>query len=123
MLKSTDRFLIHHAIPSGQRLIGNGFVCQHDNDPKHTANAVKSYLERKTADKTRTSLHRETPQRQLKCKEELWVVLKEEAWYDIPEDYFRKPQDSLPKRVQDVFSAKGGHKCCAHISCIFCFIS
>ena len=46
--------LIHHAIPTGKRLIGNGFIFQHDNDPKHTANAVKSYLERKTADKTLT---------------------------------------------------------------------
>ena len=40
--------LIHHAIPSGKHLIGNGFIFQHGNDPKHTANA------RKTADKTLT---------------------------------------------------------------------
>ena len=46
--------LIHHAILSGKRLIGNGFTFQYDNDPKHTANAVKSYLERKTAKKTLT---------------------------------------------------------------------
>ena len=38
-------FTIYH---SGKRLIGNGFIFQHDNDPKHTANAVKSYLEIKT---------------------------------------------------------------------------
>ena len=38
--------LIHHAIPSGKRLIGNGFIFQHDNDHKHTANTFKSYLER-----------------------------------------------------------------------------
>ncbi len=46
--------LICHAIPSGKCLIGNDFIFQHDNNPKHTANAVKSYLERKTADKTLT---------------------------------------------------------------------
>ena len=34
-------------------------------------------------------------------KEELWEVLKE-AEYNIPEDYLRKLQDSLPKTVQDV---------------------
>ena len=28
-----------------KRLIGNGFIFQRDNDPKHTANAVKSYLQ------------------------------------------------------------------------------
>ena len=44
--------LINHAIPSVKCVIG--FIFQHDHDPKHTANAVKSYLERKTADKTLT---------------------------------------------------------------------
>ena len=33
--------LIHHAILSGKRLIGNGFIFQPDKNPKHTANAVK----------------------------------------------------------------------------------
>ena len=116
--------LIHHAIPSGKRLIENGFIFQHDNDPKHTANAVKSYLERKTADKTLTvrdwppqspdlniieavwdNLDRERNKRQPKSEEELGEVLKE-AWYNIPEDYFKKLQDSPHKRVQDALSAK-----------------
>lgn len=34
--------LIHQSMPSGNCLIGNGFIFQHGNDPKHTANAVKS---------------------------------------------------------------------------------
>ena len=48
--------LIHHAIPSEKHLQtqGNGFIFQHDHDPKHTANAVKSFLERKTANKPLT---------------------------------------------------------------------
>jgi len=88
---------------------------------------VKSSLARKPADKTLTAmdwppqspdlniieavwdhLDRERNKRQPTSKEELWEVLKE-AWYNIPEDYFRKLQDSLPKRVQDVLRAKGGH--------------
>lgn len=28
---------------SGTYLIGNDFICYHDNDVKHTANAVKAY--------------------------------------------------------------------------------
>lgn len=36
--------LIHHAVTSGQYLIGSSFIFQHDNDPKHTASAVKAYL-------------------------------------------------------------------------------
>ena len=42
----------HHAIPSKKRVIGNCFIFQYDNDPKHTARAVKSYLERKPTDGT-----------------------------------------------------------------------
>ena len=118
--------LIHNAINSGKHLIGS-FIFQHDNNPKHTANAVKSYLEWKTADKTLTvndwppqspdlniidtvwdHLDRERNKRQPKSKEELWEVLKK-AWYNISENYFRKLQGSLQKRVQDVLSAKGGH--------------
>lgn len=33
--------LIHHAIPFGKHLIGNGFIFQPNNDPKHTAYTVK----------------------------------------------------------------------------------
>ncbi|XP_053573179.1 pterin-4-alpha-carbinolamine dehydratase 2 isoform X1 [Bombina bombina] len=81
---------------------------QHYNYTKHPANAMKSYLERKTADKTLTvmdwltqnpdlniiealwdHLDKEINKRQPKSKEELWEVLKE-VWYYIPEDYFRK---------------------------------
>ena len=47
--------LIHYAIPSGSVRLGTVLeVFQYHNDPKHTANAVKSYLEGKTADKTLT---------------------------------------------------------------------
>ena len=46
------QFLIHHAIPSGKCLIGNGFIFQHDNNPKDTANAIKSYSESETVDRT-----------------------------------------------------------------------
>ena len=45
---------IHYAINSRKRLIGNCFLSQHDNDPKHTARAAKSYWERKTTDRTLT---------------------------------------------------------------------
>ena len=105
--------LIHSAIPSGKCLIGNTFIFQCHNDPKHTANAVKSYLERNIADKTLTfmdwppqteyleavwdHLGRESNKRQPKSKEELWKVLKE-AWYNLLEDYFRKLQGQSPQK-------------------------
>lgn len=48
------QILSHHAIPAGKRLIGNGFIFQHGNNPKYTTNVVKSYLLRKIAYKTLT---------------------------------------------------------------------
>ena len=39
------QILIHHAIPSGRRMIGTKFILQQDNDPKHTANVIKNYLQ------------------------------------------------------------------------------
>ena len=40
--------LTNHAIPPGMQkewqTNKNGFIFQHDNDGKHTANALKSYL-------------------------------------------------------------------------------
>lgn len=89
------------------------------SNPRHSADAVKSYLERKTADKTllKQLIKHSPPQvstesrpeyyrgsvrspgqrkKQPKCKEELWEV-QEETYYNISEDYSRKHQDSLPK--------------------------
>ena len=62
---------------------------------------MKSYLERKTADKTLTVMDWNWNKRQPTYKKELWEVLKE-AEYNIREDYWRKFQDSLPKNVQDL---------------------
>ena len=45
--KRYKQILIHHAVPSGRRLIGENFIVQHDDDPKHTANMIKRYLGRK----------------------------------------------------------------------------
>ena len=41
------QILIHHGILSGRRLISNNFVLQHNNDPNHTRNVVKTYLQNK----------------------------------------------------------------------------
>ena len=42
--------LIHYAIPSGKRLIGNGLqVFQYHNDPKHTANASEIIFGKKNS--------------------------------------------------------------------------
>ena len=90
-------------MPSGGRLIGKNFTLQHDNDPKHTANIIKTCLERKTVDGTLTvldwppqsanldiiepvwdHLDREKNKKHPKSKEELWTVSRE-AW-NMPQD-------------------------------------
>ena len=38
------------AIPFGFRLVGLSFVCQQDNDPKHTFRLCKGYLTKKESD-------------------------------------------------------------------------
>ena len=38
------------AIPSGLRLVGQSFVFQQDNDPKHTSRLCKGYLTKKESD-------------------------------------------------------------------------
>ena len=43
------RILWRCAIPSGKRLIGQGFILQQDNDPKHTSQKCRQYAERKQA--------------------------------------------------------------------------
>ena len=46
--KSTKcSFLQKHAIPSGLKLCGHGFVLQQDNDPKHTSKLSRKYLQGK----------------------------------------------------------------------------
>ena len=48
--KGYHRILQRHAIPSGLRLVGQGFILQQDNDPKHTSKLCQNYLRRKKQD-------------------------------------------------------------------------
>ena len=41
------KILIHHLVSSTNRLNPEGFIFQQDNDPKHTSNVAKKYLQNK----------------------------------------------------------------------------
>ena len=45
--KGYHSILQRHAIPSDLRLVGQGFILQQDNDPKHTSRLCQNYLRRK----------------------------------------------------------------------------
>ena len=109
------QILIHHAIPSGRRLIDPRFTFQQDNDPKHTANKVKRYLKRKEhlelmewppqspdlniIEAIWDHLDRKKFEKQPKSQEELWEVLQN-AWNSISPNVLQKLQESIPKIVQ-----------------------
>ena len=129
--------LLHYAIPSGKRLTGNGFIYQHDNDPTHTANAVKSYLERKTADKILTVMDWPPHSPDLNIIEAVWDHLdRERNKIHLKKNSgkcWKKPGIIYQKTTTENFSPKEfkmwlvpSHfvlkmfQFCVHISCIFC---
>ncbi|MBN3274473.1 TCB2 transposase, partial [Polyodon spathula] len=121
------QILIHHAIPSGRHLIGPKFILQHDNDPKHTAKVIKNYLQRKEEQgvlevmvwppqspdlniikSVWDYIKREKQLRLPKSTEELWLVLQD-VWANLPAEFLQKLCASVPRRIDAVLKAKGGH--------------
>ena len=101
------------------------FIFQHDNDRKHTATATKRYLENEkievlpwpsqSADlnpiehiwkylKVQIGLRKRRPT----SIHTLWQMVLEE-WEKIPLGFIESLYSSMPKRVQAVLKAKGGH--------------
>lgn len=121
------QILCKHAVPCGKRLIGNGFVMQQDNDPKHTSKLCQKYLTTKEAANELKSM--EWPPQSPDCNpiELLWDELDravrkmcptsekhlmkslQDAWNAITSEKLQKLIDRMPKVCRAVLKARGGH--------------
>lgn len=118
--------LIRHAVPSGTRLIGNPFVLQEDNDPKHSAKICRSY----TANKERQGvlknmiwppqspdlnpiellwdeLDRRVRRQCPTSVTALWEILQYE-WKSISQETLHKLIARMPRICSEVKKRRGG---------------
>ena len=121
------QILIHHALPSGRRVTGSKFILQQDNDPKHTANVMKNYLQHKEEqgvlevmvwppqspdlniiESVWDSMKRQKDLRQPTSTGDLWLVLQG-VWNKLPAEFLPKLCASVPRSIDAVLKAKGGH--------------
>lgn len=125
--KMYHQILIRHGVPSGIRLMGQGFVYQQDNDPKHTSNLCKNYLTKKEEEGRLRNMNWPPQSPDLNPIEHLWDILDKKidksnvtsqdtlweqiqaAWQGIPLDTLKKLVMSMPDRMKAVIKAKGYH--------------
>lgn len=125
--ESYHQILQHHAIPSGTKLIGRGFMFQHDNDPKHTSRLCRKYLESKEKtgvlkimewpaqspdinpiEKLWDELDRQVKKLRPTNKSDLWLKLRQ-VWDGLQPEILQKLVNRMPKICKAIIKARGSH--------------
>lgn len=111
-------------LPSVQKLgLQDNFIFMHDNDPKHNSRLVREWL----LYNIKSKLPHPPQSPDLNVIEHLWAHLKQklknkkpssiselkrvlqEEWENISPNTTKNLVSSMPKRLKEVFDAKGGH--------------
>ncbi|KAF7656371.1 hypothetical protein LDENG_00042170 [Lucifuga dentata] len=114
--------LQRQAIPSGLRIIGQNFILQQDNDPKHSSKLRQNYVYSKEVLRIKTwppqspdlspmDLAWDELELQVRSKhpgneKELLEFLKS-AWESLPGTDFQKLQQRMPRICVAVIKARG----------------
>ena len=122
--------LVKHAIPSGIRIIGKGFIMQQDNDPKHASGLCKNYLKLKERGKVCKIMNWPPQSPDLSPIEKLWDELDrkireagetsfinqqmlwerlQKAWNEITAETMKKLLARMPRLCAAVIRSKGSH--------------
>ena len=107
------QILVHHAMPSGNRLFSGRWIFMQDNDPKHTSGKVKAYLETKTnAKQSRMSVMNWPSQspdlNPLEMLPELEQVVRA-VWSEMPAAKMNTLVARMPHLCEAVLKADGGY--------------
>ena len=125
--KSYHSILQRDAIPSGRCLVGQGFMLQQDNDPKHTSRLCQNYLRRKeqdgklqimkwpaqSPDSNPIELIWDELDKMVKAKQPTSAThlreLLQQCWEELSEQYLISIVERMAQVCSAVISAKGGY--------------
>ena len=78
------QIFIHPAVPTGRALIGESFLIQQNNEPKHTARVIKQYLKNRTRDGMLTVLNWPAKSSHMNIIELVWTYMEKEKLKRAP---------------------------------------
>lgn len=125
--KKYHNVLVRHAIPSGTRLIGRGFILQQDNDPKYTSSLCRKYVQSKQRQQVLQNMvwppqspdcnpiellwdHVDRCIRDINItsRNHLWEVIQC-IWNSIGPEILDKLTDRMPRVCAALIASKGGY--------------